>query len=194
MVTRKMFDLLTKPGSKNLNHRNKLSPIEPHVTTLGMRTHVVERFAVPFEWVTYCLSTMILSALLCWMWLGSTLLIEGALWTLALIAPFYFTGLLYYLRYYSREQDTRLEIDHKHQLIQYKSRHRNLLFHFDQVTHCAVTVSTFLPYRLEYTSLRLCGDIDIHISNLIVDPEDMVAMFEVPYEVRRRLFNSMPVK
>ncbi len=188
-----MFDLLTKPGSKNSNSRNKFNPIEPHVTTLGMRGHVVERFALPFEWVTYCLSTMILSALLCWMWLGSALLIEMALWTLALIAPFYFTGLLYYLRYYSREQDTHVEIDHKHQLIQYKNQRRNLLFQFDQVTHCAVTVSTFLPYRLEYTSLQLLGGTSIHISNLIVDPEDMVAMFEVPYEVRRQMFNSLPV-
>jgi hypothetical protein len=188
-----MFDLLTKPGSKNSHDRNPISVTEPHVTCFQINEKVTDRFSVPFEWVTYCLSVMIFSAVLYWMWMDSTLLIEIAVCTLVLIAPLYFTGLGYYLHYYHREQHTRLEIDHKHRLIQYNNGCRNLLFRFDQVERCDVTVSTFQLYPLEYTTFQLQGDVHIHISNLIVDPAEMVAMFAVPYEVRRKMFNALPV-
>jgi hypothetical protein len=190
----KMFDLLTKPGSNNSNNKSPVAINEPHVTSFQISETIVGRFVVPFEWITYCLSVMILCAVLFWMWLDSTLLIEVAIWTLVMVAPLYFTGLAYYLRYYLREQNTRLEIDHKHCLIQYKNGQQNYLFRFDQVMRCDVTISTFLPYPLEYTTLQLQGDVYIHISNLIVDPAEMVAMFSVPYEVRRKMLNRLPVR
>lgn len=188
-----MFDLLTRSGAQHENNRKLNSGIEPHVSAFRMSDKVADRFSSPFEWMTYCLAAMILSAILFWMWTDSTLLIEVSIGTLLVIAPFYFLGLIYSLRYYYREQNTQVEIDHKHCLIQYKNRRKNLLFRFDQVRRCDVTISSLLPNSLEYTSIRLEGDIDIHISNLIVDPAEIVALFAAPYGVHRKLFNRLPV-
>lgn len=188
-----MFDLLTKPGSAHYSRENCISVFEPHVSAFSLNQQAINRFAVPFQMLTYGLTSMMLAAVAWWMFHDSTFLIHVTVWTFMLITPFYLSGIVYYLRFYSREQATHLEIDHKNQLIQYKNRGDNVLFRFDQVKGCHITISTFLPYRLEYTSLQLAGGLHIHISNLVVDPVEIVSQFEVPYQVHRRMFNSLPV-
>jgi hypothetical protein len=148
-------------------------------------------FIFPFQMMGYFMCFFVLLDLYFILFQDDTSVSSIVVWIFCIFSPFYLPGLYHYACYRDLEQDTRLEVDSRHQMIKYSNEQQgeNLLFHTSQVEHCQVSLSILFPYRIDYLTLRLKGGKTIYVSGLIASPEEILTELDLSYEVERRWFN-----
>ena len=182
-----------QPRKKRQTTANRF--IEPHVKVFDIDSTEKKYFVFPFQLITAFLFAFIIIGFVCWFaWEDNSATFIVVALQLA-FAPFYLPGLYLYNRYLKRENHTEVELDKKNRLIKYSNSQdgRNLLFHESQIEKCEISLSIFVPYRLDYIHLHLKGGRVIVISSLIVEPKEILKHFSFPYQIRKRWVNPFPV-
>ena len=189
-----MFGLSDSLASQTQSQQLISEPLEPHVESFDIHSNGKRRFIFPFQVITYVFIGLVAVGFLTFMVFDDTSVAQLILWIQIFLAPFYFPGLYFYTRYFKKERHTRIELDHKSQLIKYTHDKKkvNILFHADQVEECVVNLSLLFPYRVDFLSLKLQGGPKIYISSLVVEPAEILTRFAIPYDVRRRAINVLP--
>ncbi len=168
--------------------------LEPYVSYYDIHTHSQSQYLLPFQMMGYCLFFFVGLGFYFAIFLDDPSLTMVVAWLFFIFAPFYLPGLYHYSQYLARDQHTSVEVDCKNRWMRYQNSQKgeNLLFHADQVLQCRVYLSVLFPYQIDYLSLSLEGGKKIHLSGLIVEPKEIIEDLSLPFEVERKLFNSVP--
>ncbi|MDX2249424.1 MAG: hypothetical protein SF052_21755 [Bacteroidia bacterium] len=188
-----MFSQITNLTSGNPK-TNARFEIEPHVTYYDILRTDKRTAILPFQVATIVISGLIAMGFVSWLFQQENPVTYFFIGIVFLLAILYLPYVFFYLSFFSKEEQTRVEIDTKHGYIKYTNPRisQNLLFHRSQITFCQLNRSLLFPFKIDFITLDLKGGRRIHISSLVVDPRDMIRDLSLPYELRSRVFNFMP--
>lgn len=177
--------------SSKKNKYNKV--IEPYVKYFDAGQADYDRFLLPFQLFNGILAFFIPYAICHWIVEDNLTVIHLALWLTCLFIPFYLPGLFLYAGYVKVESSTQLEIDQKGKFIHYQRGKTRLFFHKDQIESLAIFESLLLPYQLSYVKVDISGGVTIYISNLIIEPMELIDFYERKPTWHKKLFNAFPL-
>ncbi len=166
--------------------------LEPYVKYFSANEADYHRFLLPFQLFNGILAFFIPFAIFHWLVEDSLAMVKLTIWLQCIFAPFHLPGIFLYATYIKGETDTQLEIDHKGYFINYQRGDTQLLFHRDQIEKLEVFETLFLPYQLCYVHLNIAGGKSIYISNLIVEPFELMEFYEKQPVFYRKWFNAFP--
>lgn len=193
-----MFNILTDladqhPQKPKKEHKSVY--LEPHVAYYDINTQGKELFTLPFKFIGWSLLTFTVAGFIAFLFWEDQIVARIFFCLMAILCPFYIPGIFYYFSSYKKEEDTRVELDVKHGLIKYENDSgRNILFHESQIESCTIRLSLLFPYKINYASLKLKGGYQVHISSLILEPQQLVQSFKIPYTLETYWFNQFPAK
>ncbi|MEL6251105.1 MAG: hypothetical protein AAFR87_03750 [Bacteroidota bacterium] len=194
-----MFNILTDLADQQPNKQPRFKAsdyLEPHVAYYDIYSKEKELFILPFKVIGWCLLAFTIAGFASFMIWGNQLIAQIFFCLLAILGPFYLPGIYYYFKCLKKEQDTRIEVDAKHGLIKYEKpgSDKNILFHESQIENCTIRLSLLFPYKINYLNLRLKGGYNVTVSSLILEPQDLVQLFNIPYTIETYWINKIPVK
>ncbi|MEM7656677.1 MAG: hypothetical protein AAF399_11150 [Bacteroidota bacterium] len=168
--------------------------LEPHVEFFDLHSTRKGPFVLPFQVIFYCMIGLVALGFVGWIWLQDQTVVQLVVLIQLFFAPFFIPGLVYYFRFLKRERGVELELDSYHDWIKYyhEPSGTHLLFQSEQVESCTLHLSLIFPYKVDFLSLQLVGGPCVHISSLIISPEEMLERFPIPYEIQKRMFNPIP--
>ena len=187
-----MFSLLKKTESQAPFSLKPSIVLEPHVDSFTFLANDKTRFIFPFQVITIFLAFFSVLALYLWISMDNLSIIRMVVWTQCMFLPFYIPGLYYYYAYAEKEKNTVVELDRKHELIQYTNEEVNLLFHKNQVLYGEIFVSVVLPYEVDFLVLHLRGGGKVIISSLVIEPRKIARLMNIPCTIKRKFFNTIP--
>lgn len=187
-----MFSLLKKTENQEPFSLKTPVVLEPHVDSFTFLTNDKSRFIFPFQVITVFLTFFTILALYLWVSMGNIAIIRMVVWTQCMFLPFYIPGLFYYYTCAEKEKNTVLELDRKHDLIQYTNEELNLLFHKNQVLYGEIYISVVLPYEVDFLVLHLRGGEKVVISSLVIEPRKIARLMNIPCTIKRNFFNKIP--
>ena len=188
-----MFGQLTNLFPEKALARNHYT-FEPHVEFFDILSSDKQRVNLPFQVTTSMMIFLLAVGFCSWIVWEENIITYVCIGLFALFIPFYLPYMVYYLRYFSREEHTEVEIDSKHGFIKYTNRKngRNLLFHKDQIIASHINHSLLFPFRIDYIDFELMGGERVIVSSLVIDPRIVVRDLTIPYYVVNKIFNWFP--
>ncbi|MEO0895622.1 MAG: hypothetical protein AAFY71_04460 [Bacteroidota bacterium] len=169
--------------------------LEPHVSYYDINSQSRSELAFPLHLMAGTLLFFVAIALVNLIFYGNDSFNLVIFWLYCIFSPFYFPGIYHLYQYAKREENKRLEIDHKHHLITYedKEAERNLHFSLDSIEKCTIYHTQMLPYGIDYMEIELKGGQRVFCSTLLIDPWEMVDELGIPYQIKKRVFNALPI-
>ncbi|MEZ4826516.1 MAG: hypothetical protein R3C61_09510 [Bacteroidia bacterium] len=188
-----MFGQITNLTSGN-QKTDSGQPIEPHVSYYDIFSSDKRNAIMPFQIATIVISGLIAMGFVSWIFQDSNPVTSFFIASVFVLAIVYIPYVYAYLRFFTREEQTMVEIDNKYGYIKYTNgrTNQNLLFHSSQITACRFNRSLLFPLKIDFLTLDLKGGRRIHVSSLVVNPRDMIRDLSIPYELRSRVINFMP--
>ncbi len=170
--------------------------IEPHVDTYNIESRDKRWATFPIEVLSYSLLGLLVIGFMIGLTFEENVFSQILVVVIGIISPFYLPYMYFFLRYLKKDEHTEIEVDHKHGYIKYTNHkaEKNLLFHQSQVTNCVIHQSLFLPLNIDYLIIYLEGGEKIYFSSLIIDIQDFVQESTLPYQVKKKFLNLIPIK
>lgn len=174
----------------NLSHSIPRSPnkqtfrdeeIEPHVELFQFGDDHFQNGVFSLKYMHFFVGFFLICTIISWAIFGSHLLIRWCMSLQLCILPIYLIFIAVYLQYILREKKTTLEIDWKNELLQFRSKKYNVLFHKNQVLECEIVANLLLPHQLDYVKITLEGGNCIYVSSLIIDSRELIRYFNIPF-------------
>ncbi|MEZ4776039.1 MAG: hypothetical protein R3D00_22880 [Bacteroidia bacterium] len=188
-----MFGQITNLTSGNQKTDTSFG-IEPHVSLYDILHTDKRNVTMPFQIATIIISGLIAMGFVSWSFQQANPVTYFFIAMVFVLAVLYIPYVFFYLNFFSKEEQTQVEIDNKYGYIKYTNPRisQNILFHREQITACQYNRSLLFPLKIDFLTLDLKGGGRIHVSSLVVDPRELIRDLALPYELKSRFFNFMP--